>query len=476
MNMKRFGVLVLVAVLVWTGAMGAAASETEADVIVVGAGGAGLTAAIEAALADADVIVLEKQAFAGGNTLISGGIWNAAGTWLQEEAGYSDSVPLHVGDTIVGGDYAAEPQLVGTMVEHGVQMTDWFVDELGYPREDLGLTVLGGHSVPRGVHPEDAGADIVSYLLERTEELGVDVHYHTEAVELMADGDGRVYQVRADREGEEVVYEASNGIVLATGGFGANVEMRVEHNPEFDEDYLTTNQPYITGEGITMAQEVGAAVRDMEMIQAFPMCDPETGDLNYPVSYARNQGAIIVNQEGQRYVEELERRDVIAQGTLEQTGGIGYVFWDTDIAEDELSAQAEDLMDRDLLHEADSIEEAAEFFDIPAEELVQTVAQYNEYVEQNEDPDFGRRDIDQVGAIDSAPFWIGAFAPSVHHTMGGVVIDSDARVLDENDEAIPGLFAAGEVTGGIHGTNRLGGNALLDCFVFGYIAGQNAAE
>lgn len=449
-----------------------------ADVIVIGAGGAGLAAAITAAEDGASVIVLEKMSNVGGNTLISGGEMAAPGNWLQEKEGITDDVETFYNDILTGGDNEADPALVRILAENALDSALWLRDDVNVVFEDY-MLFFGGHSVERSLVPLNAsGVELVQKLSAKAESLGAVIHKSTAATALEAT-DGRVNTVKATYNGQEITYTANKGVILATGGFGSNIEMRKQYNPKMDEKILSTNSVGSTGDGIIMAQALGAQVVDMEYIQTYPTCDVETGALLY-VGDVRLEGrSILVNLEGKRFVEELERRDVISFAVTEQTGGVSYMFWDEASMVDSgvaVSHQQEydDLIRRGKLVKADTIEEACAFFGIDSDELKATVDRYNQYAADGKDLEFNKRGT--LTAFTDGPYYIMVSTPAIHHCMGGLKINTDAQVIDENGEIIPGLFAAGEVTGDIHGTNRLGSDAIADIIVFGRIAGANAAS
>lgn len=449
-----------------------------ADVIVVGAGGAGLSAAVTAAEAGAEVIVLEKMNMPGGNTLISGGEMAAPGNWLQKEEGIEDSTDKFYEDILAGGDYENDPELVRILADNALPAAEWLRDDIGMTFEDY-MLFFGGHSTMRSLVPVNAtGVEMIEKLTEKAEGLGVKIHTNTPATELVQT-DGKVTAVKAEYDGKEVVYQANKGVILATGGFGSNLEMRKANNPDMDEKILSTNSVGSTGDGITMAEALGAQTVDMQYIQTYPTCDPETGTLLY-VGDVRLEGrSILVNLEGKRFVEELERRDVISMAVTEQTGGVSYMFWDEASMEaSKVNVKHEkeynNLLERGILVKADTVEEAAAHFGIDAEELKKTIERYNGYCEAGKDEEFNKRG--ELVPFTDGPYYIMKTTPAIHHTMGGLKINTDAQVLNMDNEVIPGLYAAGEVTGDIHGTNRLGSDAIADIVVFGRIAGQNAAE
>lgn len=450
------------------------------DVVVIGAGGAGLVAAIEAKNNGAkNVIVLEKMAFAGGNTLISGGEYAAPNNWVQVKKGLKDSNDAFYNDILKGGDNESDPKLVRVLADNALSGAEWLKDYINMTFEDRQM-FFGGHSVERSLVPQGAtGVEMISKLLAKAEELNIPVLYETPATELIVDK-GRVTGVKAVSEDKEYTFLAKDGVILATGGFGSNLEMRVKYNKDVDENILSTNTVGITGDGITMAEKIGAQLEDMPFIQTYPTCDPISGALLYFGDVRLVGGSILVNQEGKRFVEELERRDVISMAIKNQTGNAAYQFCDE--AQVKLSGVAEHhadevnyLFNNKLLVKADTIKEAADFFGIDAAELEKTVAKYNQYAKDGKDLEFNKRG--KLTPFEAkGPFYIMKAVPAVHHTMGGVKIDENARVINTKGEVIKGLYGAGEVTGDIHGTNRLGSDAIADITVFGRIAGQNVVK
>ncbi|MDO4268590.1 MAG: flavocytochrome c [Eubacteriales bacterium] len=453
------------------------ADSYEADVIVVGAGGAGLSAAITAAENGAKVIVIEKMNNVGGNTLISGGEMAAPGNWLQKEQGIEDDTERFYNDILAGGDHEADPELVRVLADNALDAALWLRDDVNVTFEDY-MLFFGGHSVERSLVPLNAsGVELIEKLTAKAEALGVEIHTNTPAVELIQT-DGRVTAVKAESDGKEIIYQGNRGVILATGGFGSNLEMRIANNPDMDEKILSTNSVGSTGDGIIMAEALGAATVDMQYIQTYPTCDPETGTLLY-VGDVRLEGrAILVNLEGRRFIEELERRDVISMAVTEQTGGVSYMFWDE--ASMEASGvnvkhekEYNNLIERGLLVKADTVEEAAAHFGIDAAQLQKTIDNYNQYCADGKDLEFNKRG--ELIAFTDSPYYIMKTTPAIHHTMGGLKINTKTQVLTKENEVISGLYAAGEVTGDIHGTNRLGSDAIADIVVFGRIAGEQAA-
>ncbi|MEF9932614.1 MAG: flavocytochrome c [Cetobacterium sp.] len=451
----------------------------ENDVVIVGAGGAGLIAAIEAKLAGANVIIIEKMSFPGGNTLISGAEYAAPENWIQKKVGISDSKEQFYKDIIKGGDNQADINLIKVLADNALDGALWLRDFVNVSFEDRQM-FFGGHSVERSLVPEGAsGVELIGKLLKKAKDLNIPIVYNMNANELILDNTGKVIGVQAVSETEINKYLAKNGVILATGGFGSNLEMRMKYNTAMDENILSTNTTGITGDGIVMAEKIGAGVTDMEYIQTYPTCDPMTGALLYIGDVRLIGGSILVNKEGKRFVEELDRRDVISMAIKKQTGNVAYQFWNQEMMD--LSKVAEhhsdeynSLIKRKVLIKGNTIEEVAKAFDVDATELKNTVQKYNQYSKDGKDLEFNKRG--KLTAFENGPFYLMKNVPAVHHTMGGLTIDTNARVLDNNKKPIPGLFAAGEVTGDIHGTNRLGSNAISDITVFGRVAGKNVVN
>lgn len=448
------------------------------DVVVVGAGGAGLSAAVEAAQSGAKVVVIEKTMFAGGNTLVSGGGLNVPGTEQQIANGIEDSVELFTEDTIKGGDSENDPELVKVMAENALDAANWLIDDMGVELMPDRLQQFGGHSVPRALIPKgNKGTELINKLKAKAEELGVEFFMETAGKKLVEEN-GSIKGVVAENKGKEVVFNADKGVIVATGGFGADVEMRKKYNDHYDEKYKTTCTEASTGDGIKMAEEVGANLVDMEFIQVYPTCSPVTGIISY-VANSRFDGAILVNQEGERFVDEMGRRDVISKGIIEQTDSIAYLIWGQEVESVgnmvEVHSKEYETMEKDgVIFKADSIEEAAEHYGISKEALTETINKFNGFVADGKDADFNKGGT--LRTIAEGPFYIQKVTPSTHHTMGGININTNAEVINKDGKVIENLYAAGEVVGDIHGTNRLGGNAITDIVVFGRIAGQNVVK
>ncbi|MDT2816798.1 flavocytochrome c [Vagococcus lutrae] len=455
-------------------------TEQTFDVVVVGSGGAGFSAAIEAKEAGKSVVLIEKMPAVGGNTLISGAEMNVPNNWVQEKLGIKGDSPEKMAeDTIKGGDELGDPHMIQVMTENALDAATWLKDDIKVEFLDDQLFQFGGHSYKRALIPKGhTGQEVITKFRTKADKLEIPIKLNTTAKELIQENN-RITGVKAEnKEGQMITYKAKNGVVLTTGGFGSNVEMRKKYNEKMDESYMSTVTEGSTGDGIIMAEAVGADLTNMENIQTYPICNPKTGVISL-LADTRFDGAILVNQEGKRFVEELERRDVISNAILEQTGGYTYQLWNDDI--NKISgtmkvheAEYEELLKQKMIVKADTLEEAAAFFDIDIQNLKETVKKVNQYAKDGKDEEFNHRG--ELVSLAKGPYYIEKAAPSVHHTMGGLVINDKTEVLNKDGQPIPGLYAAGELTGVIHGSNRLGGNAITDIIVFGRIAGQEVSK
>lgn len=493
----------------------------DTDIVVIGGGGAGLSAAVAAAQNDAKVILLEKTAALGGNTVRAGGPYNAvdqekqknapAASDLAMESVYAlaekeaqsedhqkwmdqlkkdleeyektdkdflfDSIALHILQTYDGGDYAGKLPFIEKLVEQSLPTADWLVEN-GLNWRDEVSTCPGG-LWPRAHIPENAaGADYINTNSKLAEKLGVEIILECSGKELIVDGDKVVGLIAEKEDGSKLTINTSKGVIMATGGFAANKEMRQKYNPDLSDKLQTTNSPAITGDGIVMAEAVGANTIGMEFIQCLPLGNPDTGGLNGWMGGIGVEFYYQVNKEGKRFMAEDGRRDDMTASLLAQTDQYSFVITDSNKESAEGSNiwgdDVEDLVEKKIIFRADTIEGLAEQMGVDPKVLKETHDTFNAYASKGKDEDFGRKLFGDQ--IDKAPFYASPRMPTVHHTMGGLEIDLEGRVLNKDGKPIEGLFAAGEVTGGIHGKNRLGGNALVDIHVFGKIAGETAAK
>ena len=438
----------------------------DTEIVIIGAGGAGMAAAIMLKQAGKDFVILEKMPYVGGNTTKATGGMNAAETHYQKEQGIEDSVELFYSDTMEGGHNMNDPDLVRTLAEKSAEAIDW-LDTIDAPLPKISFS--GGASTNR-IHAPADGSAVGNYLVDKfsakLQEQGVSVMLNTKATELIL-SDGKIAGVKAEGADADYVINAK-AVILATGGFGANLDMIADYRPDL-KGTVTTNAPGATGDGIVMAQAAGAAVVDIEQIQLHPTVEQTTSMLI--TESVRGDGAILVNQSGRRFTNELLTRDAVSAAELAQEGCYAYIIFDQHLR-DNLKA-IEKYVTNGLTVQADTIEELAEKLNIDPATLSKTLADWNECVKNQNDPEFGRT-TGMNDDLSTAPYYAIQIAPGIHHTMGGVKIDTSAEVIDTNGNPIPGLFACGEVTGGVHGGNRLGGNAVADIVIFGRIAAESA--
>ena len=492
-------------------------STVDADVVVVGAGGAGMTAAITAAGEGKSVVILESQSMVGGNSVRATGGMNAGKTVYQDEnefgesagvektlktaaekyadnetitalaktvseqwaayqanpTGYFDSVELMELDTMIGGKGINDPELVETLCANSADAIDW-LDEHGITLHNV--SSFGGASVKRIHRPVNAegktvsvGSYMIPLLQENCEKAGVKMMLDTTATEILTDANGAAVGVKATGASGETVTVNAKAVVLATGGFGANLDMVVKYKPEL-KGFMTTNAPGIQGQGIEMAEAIGAATVDMDQIQIHPTVEANTAALI--TEGLRGDGAILINEEGQRFIDEVGTRDVVSAAEIAQTGSYSWLVVDQAMAD--ASSVIQGYIKKGYTVTGTTYEELGKAMGVDAAAFAETMDKWNGYVEAKNDPDFGRTSF--ANPLNTAPYYAVKVTAGVHHTMGGLKINANTEVLNENGEVIPGLFAAGEVTGGVHGANRLGGNAVADFTVFGRIAGAAASD
>ena len=492
-------------------------STVEADVVVVGAGGAGMTAAITAAGEGKSVVILESQSMVGGNSVRATGGMNAGKTVYQDEnefgesagvektlktaaekyadnetitalaktvseqwaayqanpTGYFDSVELMELDTMIGGKGINDPELVETLCANSADAIDW-LDEHGITLHNV--SSFGGASVKRIHRPVNAegktvsvGSYMIPLLQENCEKAGVKMMLDTTATEILTDANGAAVGVKATGASGETVTVNAKAVVLASGGFGANLDMVVKYKPEL-KGFMTTNAPGIQGQGIEMAQAIGAATVDMDQIQIHPTVEANTAALI--TEGLRGDGAVLINEEGQRFIDEVGTRDVVSAAEIAQTGSYSWLVVDQAMVD--ASSVIQGYIKKGYTVTGATYEELGKAMGVDAAAFAETMEKWNGYVEAKNDPDFGRTSF--ANPLNTAPYYAVKVTAGVHHTMGGLKINANTEVLNEKGEVIPGLFAAGEVTGGVHGANRLGGNAVADFTVFGRIAGAAASD
>ena len=492
-------------------------STVDADVVVVGAGGAGMTAAITAAAEGKNVVILESQSMVGGNSVRATGGMNAGKTVYQDEnefgesagvektlktaaekyadnetitalaktvseqwaayqanpTGYFDSVELMELDTMIGGKGINDPELVETLCANSADAIDW-LDEHGITLHDV--SSFGGASVKRIHRPVNAegktvsvGSYMIPLLEENCKKAGVQILLNTTANEILTDANGAAAGIKATGSTGETVTVNAKAVVLTTGGFGANLDMVTEYKPEL-KGFMTTNAAGAQGQGIEMATAIGAGTVDMDQIQIHPTVEANTAALI--TEGLRGDGAVLINAEGKRFIDEVGTRDVVSAAEIAQTGSYSWLVVDQAMVD--ASSVIQGYIKKGYTVTGATYEELGKAMGVDAAAFAETMEKWNGYVEAKNDPDFGRTSF--ANPLNTAPYYAVKVTAGVHHTMGGLKINANTEVLNEKGEVIPGLFAAGEVTGGVHGANRLGGNAVADFTVFGRIAGAAASD
>ncbi len=444
-------------------------SDCECDIVIIGAGGAGLVAATEAASHGAKTIVLEKMGIVGGNSNYSTGGINASYTKEQARLGIVDSPEIFFEDTMKGGRNLNDPALVRTLVDNSAATVDWLESALiGADLSDVGI--FGGATNKRIHRPQggDAiGAHLVPLLKDAAVTQGAQIRVNSTVTEILKE-DGRACGVRVSTKNGDYSIKAK-AVIVAAGGFGANSKMVETYRPEL-KGFSTTNHRGATGDAFKLVEKFDVALVQMEQIQTHPTVVRGTGVMI--TEAVRGNGAIMVNRKGKRFVNEMVGRDVMSEAILAQDGGSAFLVFDQSVR-DSLKA-IEGYAKQGLLTEGKSIAELSERLKIPSSELEKTISNYNSFVIAGIDREFSRPEASMDRPLSTPPFYAVECEPAVHHTMGGLKINTKAEVLNKNGEVVPALFAAGEVTGGIHGANRLGGNAVADICIFGKIAADSA--
>ena len=494
-------------------------TKGSADLIIVGAGGAGLSAAVTAKdLGVKNVLVLEKMPVIGGNTLRCASAFNAADPDRQKalpmtetlkeavvkaisekpvseehaklmadvKAKYEaylksgsktlfDCPEWHALQTYNGGDKVGQIPLIRQYSNNVLDTLHWMQSK-GSPVMDR--VSQGAGALWQRTHQLDApaGLGLIDPLYQSAVKQGVNFKLGMRVQDLILNDKGRVIGVTAtDKVGNKYEFTSKDGVILATGGYSQNKEMRRKSAPHLTPEMVSTNQPGATGDGIVIATRHGADTTGMNYVQVYPLATPGTGALQGRARKMSGLDDVIdVNKKGERFVKEDARRDEFVAAIKKQPGGVVYDINDSSIVKplNSFNEDVETLVSIGRIYKADSLADLAKQLGMPADKLEATVAEFNKMVEAKKDPKFGRKLFDRP--IVKPPFYATPRAPSIHHTMGGLQISTNAQVLDKNGKPIPGLYAAGEVTGGIHGSNRLGGNATADVLTFGRIAAKSA--
>jgi flavocytochrome c len=456
--------------------------DESVDVVIVGSGFAGLAAAIEAHDAGSSVKIIEKMDKPGGNSWINGGQVATAGSALQKKQGIIDSSDLMFGDMMKAGLQLNYPRLARAVAEQSNAAVEWTMKRLGAEFKDH-INTMGGHSVPRVLQTANGhGSEIVGKQVDALKKSGVVVETQVQLTRLIQDSSGRIvgievrkgYQFGKPESGTRQNIRAMKGVVLASGGFSGDIRFRTTQAPELDDSFKTTNHPGANSEGLIAALQIGASPIQLDQIQLLPLTSPDDegfGSANGFIAGAGMPLGVLIDPEtGARFVSELANRKIQSDAII-ATGHAAISITDAYAAEFSLWGLKHSL-ETGSVKQFNSLDSLAEHFKIDAKILKTTVEKFNGYVTAKDDLEFGKDILKNARPLVKPPFHAARVWPKVHYIMGGIEINEHAEVIDLEGKVIPGLHAAGEVTGGIHGGCRLGGSSIIDCLVFGRIAGQ----
>ena len=449
--------------------------ETQ-DLVVIGSGFAGLTAAVHAKLNGGNPIIFEKRSMLGGNSVLSTAWLNAAETTIQRDKFgiMDDTHEIHFNDTMKGGDFKNDPVLVKKLTDEVTESVEW-LKSLGAPFPKI--VFLGGASKKRAhAVSNEYGAGLVRLLYDQVKALKIPVKKRVKVTDFVViegkDGVRELKGLVTEQNGKTKYVKVKKAVIIATGGFGSNPALVERYDPSL-VGYSTTNFDDVsTGEVMVAAMEKGADTAGINYIQIHPtLSRSASGKGNILITEGlRGTGFILVNTNGKRFVQDLDRRDVVSKTILQQPGRYAILIGSKDTFDPKVDA----YLKQGLAFQADTLAELAPKVGLDPAVLTATIDEFNGYVKQGKDPVFNRKDMTHL--IVTAPFYAIPVQPAIHHTMGGLRINTEGQVVDLEGKVIKHMYAAGEVTGGIHGTNRLGGNAVADCLTFGRIAAVNAVK
>ncbi|WP_342565164.1 flavocytochrome c [Paenibacillus sp. FSL R7-0345] len=439
------------------------------DIIIVGAGGAGMTAALEAKAKGLSPVIFEKMPVAGGNTTKSSSGMNASETKFQKEQGIEDNNDLFYEQTLKGGHDTNDTEMLRFFVDNSAAAIDW-LDSIGIRLNNI--TITGGMNEKRTHRPEDGsaiGQYLVKGLVQNVQEQGIPLFVNADVKEItQQDGKANGVKVLFNQVDEKTI--TGKAVVVTTGGFGSNMEMITEVRPDL-EGYVTTNQVGSTGDGIKMILAMGGMTVDMDQIQVHPTVQQEK---SYLIGEAvRGEGGLLVSNEGTRFTNELDTRDKVTAAINGLPEKAAYLIFDSGVKSRVKAIEQYEKMG--FVIQGDSVQALAEAMEVPADKLQATVDTWNTAVANKQDAGFGRT-TGMDNDLSAGPFYAIKIAPGIHYTMGGVKINTNTEVLNKDGQPIAGLYAAGEVTGGLHGQNRIGGNSVAEIIIFGRQAGIKSAE
>lgn len=439
------------------------------DIIIVGAGGAGMSSALEAKEKGMNPVIFEKMPIAGGNTMKSSSGMNASQTKFQKEQGIEDNNDLFYEETLKGGHGTNDKEMLRFFVDNSASAIEW-LDSIGIRLNNI--TITGGMNEKRTHRPEDGsavGQYLVNGLVRNVQEKEIPLFVNANVTEI-TEKDGKVNGVKVLFNNNDEKTIAADAVVVTTGGYGANMDMIGEVRSDL-KGLVTTNQEGSTGDGIKMIEKLGGVTVDMDQIQVHPTVQQEK---SYLIGEAvRGEGAILVSSEGKRFTNELDTRDNVTAAINKLPEKSAYLVFDSGVKSRAKAIEQYDKMG--FVIQGDTIEALAKEIGVPADQLTATLDTWNSAVKNKEDAEFGRTTA-MDHDLSSGPYYAIKIAPGIHYTMGGVKINTNTEVLNKDGQPIPGLFAAGELTGGLHGQNRIGGNSVAEIIIFGRQAGIKSAE
>ncbi|GGG31984.1 fumarate reductase flavoprotein subunit [Lactobacillus apis] len=445
--------------------------DNDYDAIIIGAGGAGLTAAIQANELGLKVAVFEKNAELGGNTNRASSGMNASESLVQINEGIIDNKEDFYEETLKGGGRLNDPELLRYFVDHSALAIDWLSD---HGIELTNLTITGGMSKKRAHRPASmapVGNYLVSGALEQIQKENIPVFNNTKVTKLIRADKQRVTGVEVETPAGTKTVNAK-AILLASGGFGSSKELIKKYRPDL-VDFKTTNQPGATGDGLKLAEEVDAQLEQMDFIQVHPTAQTDTDHVYLIGEGLRGEGAILVNKSGKRFVNEMNTRKIVSNAINDLHEGGAYLIFDQGIRENFTAVEFYDHVG--LVSHGNTLQEVAQAIDVDGDNLQTTVDTWNDAINQKNDAQFGRT-TGMDRSITKGPFFAIHINPAIHYTMGGIHITPKTEVLDTDGNVIPGLYAAGEVSGGLHGNNRIGGNSIAETVIFGRQAGMQMTD
>ena len=456
--------------------------------IIIGGGLAGYAAAHTIAAGGGRVVLLDKSPYTGGNSVKASSGINGANTRSQVALNIPDSSEKFMKDTLSGGSRKAS--MAKVLAEDSADSLHWLMDKYGV---DLSfVSQLGGHSVARTHRGADRlpGRTITHALMDNLPDDGrIRVVNNARVVRIIKNECGCVVGCEwVDSKTGTPSIEEHGPVIIASGGFGASAKdpesLLAKYRPDL-LDLPTTNGPHCTGDGMVMAEQVGASLIDMDCVQVHPtglvnMEDPNAYSKFLGAEALRGVGGILINGKGKRFCNELGRRDYVS-GEMRKQKDLPIRLVLNVKAYNELKWHCDQYVAMHVMKVYTNLAALSQDMNVPASDLSETVRDHDSVGQavcegKVQTDEFGKKFFHNLPTSLAEELHVAIVTPVVHYCMGGVEIDENACVLDKDGKIIPGLFAAGEVTGGVHGSNRLGGSSLLDALVFGRRAGMSCEK